>query len=66
MIQIKKKNGIIKLEDSLKAIKEKIREKELSHLETKFIILDCSSMNYIDIQGVQAILQVISFFSDIF
>ena len=37
---------------------KKSREKVLSELEIKYVIMDCSCMNYVDSQGVNEILNV--------
>jgi hypothetical protein len=39
-------------------IVEKSKEKIIQELDVKHIILDCSCMNYIDSQGINAIIQV--------
>lgn len=36
----------------------KAKQQVISEIDKKFIILDCSCINYIDSQGIGAILQV--------
>lgn len=48
-------NGMIDIEENKKNILEKIRRRELQDIPIKHIILDCSCINYVDQQGIQAI-----------
>ena len=53
-------NILLKLtEENKKEISEKIKSKHIEQLETRHVILDCSCMNFIDNQGVDAIILVI-------
>ena len=52
------KFGIILYEENKKELMKKSREKVLSELEIKYVIMDCSCMNYVDSQGVNEILNV--------
>ena len=45
-------------EENKKELMKKSREKILSELEIKYVIMDCSCMNYVDSQGVNEILNV--------
>ena len=48
-------NGLIDIKENQKNIRESIKRFELKDVEIRNIILDCSCVNYIDSQGVQAI-----------
>lgn len=48
-------NGLIDIKENKKNIREKVRRRELQEIVVKHIILDCSCINYVDSQGIQAI-----------
>ena len=48
-------NGSIDKNESRIAIQENVKKRELEDIAIKNIILDCSCINHIDSQGVQAV-----------
>ncbi len=49
------RDGLIDVEENKKIIREKFKRFKLKDIVLKHIVLDCSCINYVDSQGVQAI-----------
>lgn len=58
-------NGLIDSKENKTLAMERIRRRILGKINIKHIILDCSCINYVDSQGIQAILWLYESFKDI-